>query len=199
MTSDELLEEGRRLARKSFLLAPGDGPVVATWGGEDELGARPLLTVDLRTLRVGVHGAMMLALRGEQPIVTLTDAMRVPRNAVELIAVEAQSLPPIADVFLRGSERVGEWLKSLGWRREWDYNDNFVERTVVEAYERHYRSSCPLYTERWWAVVGGWAPRWPEDDTPPDGDFVCLTLRDAEPWYEVWSRHGHLDALSRRT
>jgi hypothetical protein len=37
-------------------------------------------------------------------------------------------------------------------------------------------------------TVDGWHFQWPEDDffMPSQRQRVALTLRDAEPWYEVW-------------
>src|SRR5262245_4287672 len=142
MTSEQLIAEGRKLARPSvFLRAQGPGPVAAIWHERDDdevdsTGHRCWLTVDARQipgLPSSVTGFVSV-LTNEQKC----EGGRVEvspswpnRPGVQLYAHPVSVLPPIDAVFLRGSDSVGEWLHANGWQRDWGYNSNFKDKQVV--------------------------------------------------------------------
>jgi hypothetical protein len=112
-------------------------------------------------------------------------------------------LPPIDAVFARGSEAVGEWIRSHGWERTDRYNDNFKDAAIVREYEHIWTREFPLYSESdVYAVLGGW--HWPcaDDDWHAliDEQLMVLTVRDSEPWVEAWrTRTGQFRVIQRIT
>lgn len=117
-----------------------------------------------------------------------------------LFASPWRSYPPIEGIFLRGSERIGDWLAENRWERTWGYNDNFPDRRVVSEYEAWWQGQHPFYTSTAVAVRGGWHFVWPDDDwlERVDEELVLWTL-SGEPWLEVWARAGGLQVLERTT
>jgi hypothetical protein len=65
----------------------------------------------------------------------------------------------------------------------WKVTDDLEAQYMAEWTRRSafYRAAGDL-------IVGGWHFLWPEDDfyMPPELQLVALTLRDAEPWFEIW-------------
>lgn len=116
------------------------------------------------------------------------------------VAVEPWlSLPSIDDLFLHGDERIGRWLDSHGWARDWSYNGNFGGRADVEAYEAWWMDSHPFYVGDAIALLGGWPFRWPDEDDPTsDGSLVLWTCA-AEPFVELWRHGGELRVIERVT
>jgi hypothetical protein len=64
-------------------------------------------------------------------------------------------------------------------------------------------SEFPLYlSSDLYAVLGGWHFPWPEGDWYDhlEDRFIGMTLRDSEPWVEVWlSRSGRFEVCERIT
>jgi hypothetical protein len=59
---------------------------------------------------------------------------------------------------------------------------------LCDAYNRHYQSTYPLYTDHADFMLGGWPCEWP-DELPAGlagAQFVGCSFRDAEPWWELW-------------
>lgn len=199
MTGDELIDEGRRLARPARWLVPGEGPPVGAWGGLGAGGRRPIITIALERVPTGTW-RLEAGPEGPRARRPGPGESVFPEGSVPLCASEHCSLPPIDVVLRRGSERVARWLRSLGWDPAWGFNGNFPEPAPVQRYEEEYQRSFPLYLEGWWCVVGGWPMRWPEDEADPDPDrFVLMTLAEAEPWYEAWLQDGVLSVRERTT
>jgi hypothetical protein len=100
-----------------------------------------------------------------------------------LYAHQAESLPPLEGVFLRGSSAVAAWLASLSWPADWGWNGNFPDAGVAEAYHEAQRASLPLDGESVFAVLGGWPVPWPDGDWLELADLplVVLTLAESEP------------------
>ena len=214
MTAQQLIEEGRKLERPCVFLRPqGSGPVAAIWHewDDDEIeatGLRCWLTVDARLvpgLPASVTGFLTI----------FTDDRKCQGGRVEinqswpkrpgtkLYAHSASVLPPVDAVFARGSETVGEWIRSHGWDRTERYNDNFKDSAVVREYERVWMREFPLYFDSdIYAVLGGW--HWPgaDDDWHDliDEQLIALTIRDSEPWVEAWrARTGQFNVIQRIT
>jgi hypothetical protein len=214
MTSAQLIEEGRKLQRACMFLRPQrSGPVAAVWYEADDeeretSGQRCWLTVDARQvpdLPLSVAGCLSVFTDEES-----CEGGRVEvspkwpeRAGVALYAHPAAVLPPIDAVFARGSEAVGEWLRSHGWERTERYHDNFPDAAIVREYERIWMSEYPLYLKSdIHAVLGGW--HWPcaDDDWHAliDEQLLVMTVRDSEPWVEAWrTRKGEFKVIQRIT
>lgn len=214
MTSEQLIEEGRKLQRPCLFLRPqGSGPVAAIWHERDDdeiesTGHRCWLTVDARHVP------------GSPPLVTgyisvFTDEEKCrggrvevmpswpKRTGTELYAHTASVLPPIDAVFARGSEAVGEWIRSHGWERTDRYSDNFKDAAIVQEYERVWQQEFPIYLESdIYAVLGGWHFPMADDDWHEllDDQLMVFTIRDSEPWVEAWrTRTGQFRVIQRIT
>jgi hypothetical protein len=123
------------------------------------------------------------------------------RSGQRLYAHAARSLPPIDAIFRLGGEAVQQWLRALEWQLDWEYNENFSDRATVELYERHYQSQCPLYTNKAFAVLGGWHFPWPDGDWPEllNQPLALWTLKESEPWLEVWATASGYRVVQRIT
>src|SRR5271169_2738822 len=132
MTTEQLIEEGRKLQRPcAFLRSEGTGPVAAIWHEPDDdeiasTGHRCWLTVDARQipgLPHSVTGYISMFTDEEQcegGHVKLAPSW--PKRAgTELYAHSVSVLPPVDAVFQRGSDTVVEWLRANSWQRGWRY------------------------------------------------------------------------------
>lgn len=214
MTSEQLIEEGRKLQRPCvFLRAQASGSVAAIWherndGETESTGHHCWLTVDARHvpgLPRSVAGYISVFTDDEKchgGRVDVTSSWP-NRAGTELYAHPASVLPPIDAVFARGSEAVGEWIRSHGWQRKWRYNDNFKGREVVREYERVWQREFPIYFESdIHAVLGGWHFPMADDDWHDllDEQLMVFTIRDSEPWVEAWyTRTGQFRVIQRIT
>lgn len=212
MTAEQLIEEGRRLQRPCVFLRPeGTEPVAGIWhehDADDSTGHHRWLTVDSGHVP-GLPSSVMGYLS------VFTDDKKCQDGRVEvspswpnrggtkLYAHPASVLPPIDAVFARGSEAVGEWIRSHGWKRTDRYNDNFKDAAIVREYERVWQREFPIYLQSdIYAVLGGW--HWPcaDDDWHDliDEQLMVLTIRDSEPWVEAWrTGTGQFKVIQRVT
>jgi hypothetical protein len=214
MTSEQLIEEGRKLQRPSTLLRPeGTGPVAAMWHerDDDELestGHHCWLTVDARHvpgLPPSVTGYLNVFADEENCEGGRVEVTRSwPKRAgTKLHAHTASVLPPVDAVFARGSAAVGDWIQSHGFERTDRYNNNFKGRDIVAEYQRIWMEEFPPYRESdIYAVLGGW--HWPGQDDDwhqlIDEHLMVLTIRDSEPWVEAWhTRAGQFKVIQRIT
>jgi hypothetical protein len=96
---------------------------------------------------------------------------------------------------------VEEWLAANKWKREWPYNGTFGDSQIVDDYERWWQEQNPFYQGSGFAITGGWHMSWGDDDWEDlvQKRLVLWTLRDAEPWIEVWEDGGALRAIPRVT
>lgn len=222
MTADELIEEGRRLARPCvYLRDVGDGPAAAHWYPKDDAawdaaetsGGMLWLTVDLSRvpgLSLPPDAARYLSVYtnekdGDTGRVELASEWPAPAppNAVPLFATDAAPLPPVDAVFTRGSDAVRDWLRQNNWPPDEPYNANFKDYAVADAYDRAYQTEFPLFQESdVYAILGGWHTPWPEGDWHDllDQTLVVWTFADSEPWVEVWrDRDGSYSVIQRIT
>lgn len=102
-----------------------------------------------------------------------------------LYAAPRPSFPPFPAVCLSGSGKVADWLAGQGLTRH-DYWQ--VGGDLEAGYTEEWVRRSALHENAADLIVGGWHFLWPEDDyfLPPEVRLVALTLRDAEPWVEVW-------------
>lgn len=211
MTVDQLLIEGRRLQRPClFLRSQESGPVAAIWHegdcNSDATGYRCRLTVD---------GRLIPGLEVEGYISVFTDDRRCQGGRVainpswpettgtKLYAYPASVLPPIDALFAKGSEEIGDWIRSCDWERSEPFNDNFKDAQIVKEYERVWMREFPIYSDSdAYAVLGGWHFPWPDGDWHEliDEQLLIFTLRESEPWVEAWhTRSGEFRVIQRVT
>jgi hypothetical protein len=210
MTVEKLISEGEALMRPSWLLAsqPTLSGIVGYWGGRrkdmpDELppqavafsGRRHIFTLAETILPDfgRIEGPLSLFewehVEGERSYRVETDhRLRfadLSFSGEPLYATEAASFPPFPAVCLYGSDHVGAWLQAQGLARH-DYWR--VADPLVREYELEWQRRSPYCQQSGDVIVGGWHFLWPEDDffAPLELRLVALTLRDAEPWFEVW-------------
>lgn len=214
MTSEQLIEEGRKLQRPCVFLQPqGSGPAAALWHKRDDeeidaTGHHCWLTVDARHIPGWPSpDAVYLSVSADEETCQggrVEVAPAWPKRAgTPLYAQAASVLPPIDAVFARGSEAVGAWIHSHGWKRTDRYNDNFKGAAIVREYERLWMREFPLYLDAEpYAVLGGWHLPGPDDDWHDllDDQLLVFTLRDSEPWVEAWrTKTGQLRVIQRIT
>jgi hypothetical protein len=209
-TATDLIKEGERLALPSLLLsASTSGVRTAVWRSKSLIGpngAQHWISIDASALTsIGVSLSSNIdVFRGKNAI-----AVHVPQPLSErapggtpLRATPTASFPPFEALCLFGGEVVGSWLRSLGCERtDWD-DPRVYESAQRNEYIQEWQRRCPLYTGAGDVVVGGWHIQWPEDDgySRPGWQMLLWTLRDAEPWIEVWrSDAGELRAVERIT
>jgi hypothetical protein len=210
MTLDELIDEGERLVRPSWLLRPDRtaSGIVAYWGGErgDKPNALPPEVTAFRARRhtVSLSESLLAELGVRQGPVSLFEwdsagnattaraeadhrlrFVDLQFSGEPLYASAEPSFPPFEAVCLYGSNRVAEWLteKDLSRHDYWQVIDQ-----VRDGYVNEWKRRSAFYLADADVIVGGWHFLWPDDDfyTPPELQLLALTLRDAEPWYEIW-------------
>jgi hypothetical protein len=207
MTAEELIAEGRALQRPVVLLTEdGEGEPVAKWYGIEEDDEQCWLTVAARSIpnAPSTLDNYLTLYTSENSAKTgrIEVTPRWPdRDGIALYAQSENILPPINAVFLRGSSAVEEWLKTNRWQRTWAYNDNFPDTAMVKAYEGVWFDEFPLYRDGVAAALGGWHMPWPDGDWLEyvDKQLLIFTVRDSEPWVEVWFERGQLYVRQRRT
>jgi hypothetical protein len=211
MTVDELIEEGRRIARRTILLTPeGSGTPAAIWYGHDHGeesadGHRCWLSVDARFVpSCTLRGWLSIFTDDESCEGGRVDVSSPPLNSsgVRLYPKEIEVLPPIDAVIARGSPAVDRWLEENEWQRDWLYNSNFRDRAIVEKYEAVWQREHPLYWKEAYATLGGWHMGWPDDDWHEllDEKLLVQTYMESEPWVEAWQlRSGELKVIQRIT
>ena len=112
-------------------------------------------------------------------------------SGTPLYATQAASFPPFAALCLDGGEAIGLWLQAQGLARHDYWRIDGDE--LPQSYEAEWQGRSPFYDRDGAdAIVGGWHWLWPDDDfyMPPEVVLAALTLRDAEPWLEVWHSPG---------
>lgn len=218
MTGQELLAEGRKLAKPAvYLRRRRAEPTIAIWGGKGLVPPpkgpyRHWITLDCRKLPQELTGLRRLGLvsvysdeddlHGGVAVHSRSVEFAIPNpRSLELSAQVVTALPVIDAVFLLGSKHVRRWLASNKWQPEWLYNSNFPDRAPVEEYERAYWAESAFENPRVYAAVGGWHHPWPDEnwDRRVDQQILLCTFRDSEPWVEVWNRRGRLEVVQRIT
>ncbi|WP_428306839.1 hypothetical protein [Lacipirellula sp.] len=210
----ELLKsEAERLTRDVFILSetPNERGVVGYWGGvradlPNEVSRRDvalrsrkhLFSFDedlLTELELPKRGAVAVfeyaQADGRRFFRVHDEGVRVAKDyecsGIPLYAYRAKCVPPFYALCLFGSREIEDWLQSFGLTRfeYWKLQDE-----DVEAYEEFFRESYYLYQADSDAaiVVNPWTIAWPSDPAYRIPPLRCtaLTLKDAEPWYELW-------------
>jgi hypothetical protein len=214
VTGNLLIEEGERLARNCvWLLSEGNPKEFAgVWRGPGLVspmaqGYEHWLSIGCRFLPRGIapdSGCLSVYTKNvdRYGMVIVDPAAELEHGkGRRLHAQPARSLPPIDAVFRFGSSEVRDWLVSVGWQPDWEYNDNFRDRATAEHYLRHWQQNCPLYREDVFAVLGGWHFPWPDGDWAEllDRPLVLWTVAESEPWVEVWGWDDGFRVIQRVT
>ena len=214
MTGEQLIAEGRRLARPCNYLRTIGKNFAGVWRGKGIIPCengpyRHWLTVDCKYIPgsgTRLSGCLSIYTNPDDStagIVAVDDSLSLPDSADgdKLYAHPDSSLPPLEAVFKLGSPEIRDWLVSNNWQSEWGYNDNFPERTPAEAYERAYQDQLPLFTGAAHAVLGGWHMPWPEGDWDEllEKRLIAWTFAESEPWIEVWEDQRRFRVIQRIT
>ena len=222
MTPDQLIEEGRRLARPCVhLKTTGSGEPSAIWHPRNEAelrrnGLRAWLTFDT-SLLAGPVQAQEPSASGFEPIhgflTVYSDEGNGEGGKLELehewparigqplFAQAARPLPPLEVIFRYGSPAVGEWLSDNNWPRDKRYGGGFDDALIADVYHQHWLREQAMFTDpAVAAVVGGWHPLRTDSDwcELAEERLLVQTLHDAEPWIEAWQlRNGGFRVIRR--
>lgn len=208
MTLDELIAEGESISRPSFILRPEPSVsgIVAYWGGERrdipnvlprEVTAfterRHILTLSealfshLKITRGPSSLFEWSYTKGGQCYTVEPDSRiqfrELAFSGEPLYATPEPSFPPFAAVCLYGSDRVGAWLREQGFNRHEYW---CVTGELEMEYTLEWQRRSPFFQNAGDVVVGGWHIQWDDFYMPPERQLVALTLREAEPWFEIW-------------
>jgi hypothetical protein len=216
MLVDQLLEEAQHLARPCTLLVPqaDTESVAAIWGGPGIVlpsGDTQLhrITIDCRFLPSDFQdlaGCMSVYYTEDDQVrdpVRYDTTATLPTTShpgINLYPQRTKSLPPIEALFRFGSPVIQDWLLANRWQPDWEYNDNFPDRAIANAYNRIYQAQNPFYTGAAFAVLGGWHFPWPDGDWDDllQQRLIIWTFEDAEPWLEVWRTNNDQFQLKAR-
>jgi hypothetical protein len=225
MTLDDLLAEATSLTRPCFLLGESlAGRFAGYWGGERKdipnavppeatrlvsrshiITIDPVLFAELDLPQVN-NTIGIFETRGSNGENYLSVDRRpssfadISCTGSRLHAVPAASFPPFQAVCLYGSDKVGSWLASLGLER-FQY-EAASSHKIAQAYETEFMRRAPFYNSGADVIIGGWHMVWPDDDffMPLEMRLIATTLRDAEPFLEVWlSELGNMSVKARIT
>jgi hypothetical protein len=217
LTGDDLQAEARRLARPAIMLSADGEEYAACWQGTGVVPPPPgrwehWISLDTSFLPDNPRGrGAVLSVylctedddRFHQVAVTQDHAAVLPRvpDGERLFVHRAACLPPIEAIFRFGSEPIQTWLAANEWNPDWGYNDNFADSGPVETYLKAFQSEHPFFhDEEFYSMLGGWSMCFDEDwATLVAKPLLLLTIRDSEPWLEVYEGGNELLGFSRIT
>ncbi|GGJ47537.1 hypothetical protein [Deinococcus roseus] len=200
MNAEDLLQqEARRLTRDALLLTTTETPsgIVGHWGGEfvqagpfkHHQTAEPVFVLTAQAVPVPSQGLTVYRHQnreGTGGFSVLPKAHRV-KGAEPLYAQLKESVPPLQAICLYGSTEVERWLRGLGLSRMDDWQ-------LPADLEDTYNTLVGYEPWPWWSgpdvalVMNPWPMMWPDDEVYPiaPAGLVAATLRDAEPYLQVW-------------
>lgn len=220
LTPEELLEEGRLLARPALALRTRGDDYVAVWKGAGGTGVaapgegewRHWISLDASRLpqNPGARAGVISVYEwwadddrmGELRVVH-DPAASLPAkpDGRRLFAAPFDCLPDVDCIFRFGSPRIREWAATY-----WDPERGY-DRSPVKDYLKVLRREHPFGRGGAHALVGGWS--WffgwcygTGEEYPWqvfDQGLVVLTLEDSEPWIEVFDDGRTFTAYSRIT
>jgi hypothetical protein len=187
MADPDIAATAQRLARPSVLLkrSPAVGDPAGIWGGAGIVPApsgpfRHWLSVDCRFLPTGLgpSGGILSVYTNQEDCASGfvgydPTAELAGTVGHTLFAHPTMSLPPPDALAAEGDD----------------------------AYVRLWQASCPLYTGKAVAVLGGWHFPWPDGDWEElrEQHLLVWTLEDSEPWVEVWAEPIGFRVMQRIT
>lgn len=135
----------------------------------------------------------------------LDSSKRFPKNPKGeklLFGVSSDSLPPLEAILRHGGKEADAFFASLGPSR--DFHDIFNSEQHLNYLRGPYTRNNPMMrtSTNVYAVMGGWRCSLPSMKSYDEikGQLLLWTLRDAEPWLEVWlTKGGRLRVVSHRS
>jgi len=213
MTLDYLIAEGRRLQRDCIFLKPqGPGEPVARWlepdpDDESITGFKRWLTLRADALPnpkapSTVFFSVYTKGNGEG-VVDFVDGWP-PVQAIPLFAHPASVLAPADALFAFGSDKVGEWLAAINWPRTERPTSNFPDWELLSRYDAIWQAEHPVFHDdpAVYSITGGWhmPTQWNDWHELADAKLLVTTVRDAEPWVEVFQLpDGDIKVIERCT
>ncbi|GHU19161.1 hypothetical protein FACS189475_05900 [Betaproteobacteria bacterium] len=194
MTLEEFLAEARRLAKacRHYRFAETGEPVSGYWHGLKN--GHICVSIERGANWLNVY----LDNKCESGYVDVS--ARPIASSRPLYRSDAESLPPVDAVFRFGSAAIDKYIQEYGWKRDWEFNNNF-KGAVAHEYEQEWAKQCPLYAGGVVAVEGGWNIPWPGNDWNGllDSALVLWTFEESEPWVEVFWDGSKFSVLQRIT
>ena len=219
LTPDELIAEGRRLARPAVALHDSGKKYAAVWRGTGVVSPgkgewRHWISIDTSFLPDNprkLKGVVSLYdwfadddRWGELKVVHDAKAS-LPRktDGTKLYARKFDCLPDVEAVFQFGSKKVKDWAKATSW----DANAGF-DMSPIREYQAEVQSQHPFATnDGTYAMLGGWS--WcftwcySIDEKYPwnlmKKALIVLTIAESEPWLEVFDDGKKFVMFSRVT
>ncbi len=178
MNLEEFEVEAEELAREGIILRTfGEGKPIAYWHGfENDI----CISVYIEKTWLNVY-------------IDDEEGGRVEKSSTPMISntplygSSFTSFPPVDGIFLKGSEKIGDFLEYYDWPRDEPYNDDFPNPIPAE-YDNLWQENCPLHQSDITAVIGGWPMVWSDNDLAEFAHqrLIVWTLEDSEPWVEVF-------------
>ncbi len=141
--------------------------------------------------------------RFHQVAVSQDRAAKLPSkpDGERLYAHRINCLPPVEAIFRFGRKPIQTWLAANDWNAEWGYNSDFLDAGPVEEYLSALRAEHPFFhDEEFYAMFGGWSVCFDENWAKlVEKPLLLLTIRDSEPWLEVYDDGERLLGFSRIT
>jgi hypothetical protein len=217
LTPEELLAEGRRLARPAVAYRDRGTRYAAVWKGSGVVPAgdgewRHWISLDAAVLPQNPRGLTGVVSLYESVAdddtwgslkVAHDPAATLPTkpDGKRLFAEPFDCMPDVDAIFQFGSDDVKAWAE-----RCWDPNKGYT-RTPVKEYLKVLQREHPFQAGRAYAMSGGWS--WcftwcySIDEEYPwhlfDQALIVLTLEDSEPWIEVFDDGAVFTTFSRIT
>jgi len=227
MTPDALLAEGRRLARPAVLLVARGSEYAAVWKGAGvvpppkgewehwvSLDAR-FLPDNPRKLRgiLSVYLCTEDSDRFHQVTVVHDRKAKLPSkpDGRRLFARPTECPPPMEALFKFGSKPIRDWLRANSVDPNHGYDPKAFSGqnlAAVKAYEEVIAAEHPFAAQAdGYAMLGGWSwcflGSYGIDEKYPwhlfNKALVVLTVRDGEPWLEVYDDGKRFVTFSRIT
>lgn len=219
LTAEELLAEGRKLARPAVALYDTGKKYAAVWHGNGVVSPGPgewrhWISIDTKALPenprkltgvVSVYEWFADDDRmGELKVVhDKTASLPKKTDGTKLYGKEFQCLPDVDALFQFGSKAVKNWVKTSGWDPSTGYDQSPVKDYLRVVHREHpFTSDDGTY-----AMLGGWSWcfNWcyGTDEEYPwhlvKKTLVVLTLAESEPWIEVFDDGKKFVTFSRIT
>lgn len=219
LTPDDLIAEGRQLARPAVALYDTGKKYAAVWRGTGVVSPGPgewrhWISIDTNFLPdnprkltgvVSLYDWFADDDRFGKLTVVHDAKAALPKetDGAKLYAKDFECLPDVDAVFHFGSNKVKGWLKATSWNPNTGY-----ERSPVKEYLKLVHRQHPFSSQDGaYALLGGWSWcfNWCYgiDEEYPwhlmQKALVVLTIAESEPWIEVFDDGSKFVTFSRIT
>jgi hypothetical protein len=216
VTSPNLVEIGRSLAHPALSLAPQGDNYAAVWLGTGVVPepegeghhrisiACDALPVNPRKLTgvISVYEGTRAERFASRHVAIHDPRAKLPRttDGTKLYGTPFESLPPVQFLFKRGPAAVKKWLKSQDWDSE-DPSSYMPDHEPARWYLDAWFANHPVLTNQGYAMLGGWLMPFPEGDWEElvGQTLLLTTIKDAEPYIELWDDGKSLRCIPRIT